>query len=231
MWRWNWVEQVAQDLRYGWRVLARNPSFAAAALLSLGLGIGANTALFSVVSAVLLRPLPFDRPEHLAQLFEVESPGEPPGPVSREAFREWRAHGTSLQGMVAYRSSSLNMQSGGDAEQVAAVYAERDLFAVLGASALIGRTFGPTDPDNVMVASHEWWKGRLGGDSSAIGRPVTLDGRTYMLIGVMPERVRFPHDSGSAGVWIPWDTSTGGWTLGRSVGAPQTGSPPARRAA
>ncbi len=213
MWGWNWVEQVGQDLRYGWRMLARNPRFAAAAILSLGLGIGANTALFSVVSAVLLRPLPFDRPEDLAQLFEVESPGEPPGPVSREAFREWRANGTSLQGMVAYRSSSLNMQSGGDAEQVAAVYAERDLFAVLGASALIGRTFGSKDPDNVIVASHEWWKGRLGGDSSAIGLPVTLDGQTYTLIGVMPERFRFPHGSGSAGVWIPWDTSTGAGRL------------------
>jgi hypothetical protein len=74
------------------------------------------------------------------------------------------------------------MQSGGDAEQVAAVYAERDLFAVLGASALIGRTFGSKDPDNVIVASHEWWKGRLGGDSSAIGLPVTLDGQMYTLI-------------------------------------------------
>jgi putative ABC transport system permease protein len=213
MWGWNWVERLGQDLRYGWRVLARNPGFAAASILSLALGIGANTALFSVVSAVLLRPLPFDRSEDLAQLFEIESPGEPPGPVSREAFREWRAHGTSLQGMVAYRSSSLNMQSRGDAEQVAAVYAERNLFAVLGASALIGRTFGPTDPDNVIVASHEWWKGRLGGDSSAIGLPVTLDGQTYTLIGVMPARFRFPHGSPSAGVWIPWDTSTGAGRL------------------
>ena len=225
MWGWNWVERLGQDLRYGWRVLARNPGFAAAAILSLALGIGANTSIFSVVSGVLLRPLPFDRPEGLAQLFEIESLGESPGPVSREAFRVWRAHNSSLQGMVAYRSSSLNMQSQGDAEQVAAVYAERDLFSLLGASALIGRTFHSIDPENVMVASHECWKGRLGGDTSAIGRAVVLDGQTYTLIGVMPERFRFPYGSVSTGVWIPWDTSTGAGRLDAVVARLKPGIP------
>jgi putative ABC transport system permease protein len=202
-WRWSWLERTGQNLRYGSRMLARNPGFAAAAILSLGLGIGANTAIFSVVSGVLLRPLPFERPEELVQLFEMEKPGERPGPVRREAFREWRANNTSLAGAAIYGVSSLTLQSTGDPERVAALYAERNLFSLLGSGALVGRTFTTDDPDNVIVASYDWWQGRLGGDTAAIGRPVTLDGKTYTLIGVMPEQFQFPYGSAAANVWIP----------------------------
>ena len=203
-----WAEDTIQDLRFALRGWGQAPGFAVTAIATLALGIGANTAIFSVVSGVLLRPLPFVHPESLVQLYETQ-PGDRfqsgPGPVTYRDFEEWRTHSRLFEGMVTYSNSSRNFQGGGDPEQVATVAAERGLFGLLGVAPLAGRTFGAGDPLNVVVASYLFWKGYLGGDRSAVGRSITLDGQAFTLIGVMPEGFQFPYRSSSTELWVPWD--------------------------
>jgi predicted permease len=204
-----WAEDAVQDLwfaRHSWR---KAPGFAVAAMATLALGIGSNTAIFSVVSGVLLRPLPFAHPESLVQLDEIQprtrfGPGFD-GTVVYQDFEEWRSKNRHFEAMVTYTNSSRNLQSAGEPEQVMTVPAERGLFRLLGVAAMAGRTFDEGDPSTVAVASHGFWQGLLGGDRSAIGRGITLDGQSFTLIGVMPEGFQFPYSSSAIGLWIPWE--------------------------
>jgi putative ABC transport system permease protein len=203
------VRGVIQDLRFAWRGWRRSPGFAMAAIATLGLGIGANTAIFSVVSGVLLRPLPFADPERLVQLNEKQLDDVfeigPNGPVVYRDFEEWRTHSKLFEGMVTYLNSSRNLQDVVDPEQVATVAAERGLFRLLGVPALAGRTFSEDDPLDVVVVSYEFWRRHFGGEWSTIGRRITLDGRPFTLIGVMPVGFQFPYRSPSTELWVPWD--------------------------
>ncbi|MBI2686619.1 MAG: ABC transporter permease [Acidobacteria bacterium] len=226
MWGWTTVELLLRNFRVALRSLWRARGFTAAAVFTLALGIGANTAIFSVVSGVLLRPLPFEKPEQLVQISEIEAPGAEPGAVTREAFLGWRTSSKSLAGLVTYRRSSLNSQLTGDAERVAAVYTERGLFTVLGAQAMLGRTFIDNDPPNAVIASYGWWKSHLAQDAGAIGRTLTLDEQTFTLIGVMPEGFRFPYGGRANEVWIPWDPwASGGGRLDAVLARLRTGVP------
>jgi predicted permease len=204
-----WAENLVQDLRFAMRGLARTPGFAIAAVATLALGIGANTAIFSIVSGVLLRPLPFARPEGLVHLYETEPRDQvrrgAAGPVTYRDFEEWRTQSRLFEGMITYRTISRNLQFAGEPEQVAIIAAERGLFGLLGVPALAGRTFGEGDPLNVALASYVFWKGYFGGDPSIIGRRITLDGQPFTLIGVMSQQFQFPHGSNATGLWIPWD--------------------------
>src|SRR3989441_6339763 len=152
------MENTIQDLRFALRGLSKAPGFALAAIATLALGIGANTAIFSVVSGVLLRPLPFVHPESLVQLYETQPrdrfQGGFDGPVVYRDFEEWRTQSRLFEAMVSYTTSSRNLQGVGEPEQVATVAAERGLFSLLGVAALTGRTFGEGDPPNVVVASY-----------------------------------------------------------------------------
>jgi predicted permease len=198
-----------QDLRFALRSWRRSPAFAIAAIATLAIGIGANAAIFSVVSGVLLRPLPFADPRTLVQLYETQPRNSSTmgfdGPVVFQDFDQWRRQSRLLQGMVAYTNSARNFQDGGEPEQVAAVAAERGLFSLLGVAPLIGRTFGDGDPLNVAVASYEFWRAHLDGNRSAVGRNLSLDGQPFTLIGVMPEGFQFPYTSPFQGVWVPWE--------------------------
>ena len=203
------AETVLQDLRFTLRSWGRTPGFAIAAIGTLALGIGANTAIFSVVGGVLLRPLPFSNPEQLVQLYEAQPADRLrtgfDGPVVYSDLEQWRAGAKLFGGMVTYKTSSANLQGSGEPEHVATVAAEGGLFGIVGVAALAGRTFDERDPLNVAVASYGLWKGYFGGDPSAIGRTVTLDGQPFTLIGVMPQGIQFPYGASSGAMWIPWD--------------------------
>jgi predicted permease len=201
-----WTENTVQDLRFALRGWRRTPGFAIAAIATLALGIGANTAIFSVVSGVLLRPLPFPHPNRLAQLYET-SPAEPRLPLLYVVYRDlenWRANAASFQGMATYSSYSQNLQDAAETEQVATTRAERSLFGVLGVGAMLGRTFAEGDPPDVVVVSAGFWRRHFGGDRSAIGRKLTLDGQFFTVIGVMPEEFQFPYRSSRTELWTPW---------------------------
>lgn len=205
----SWAENTIQDLRFALRGWGRAPGFALAAIATLALGIGANTAIFSVVSGVLLRPLPFVNSERLVQVYETQPRDRFhmgfDGPVVYQDFDEWRTQSRLFEGMITYTNSSRNLQGLGEPEQVATVAAERGLFGLLGVAALAGRTFGEGDPLNVVVASYGFWKGHFGGDRSAIGRSITLDEHPFTLIAVMPEGFEFPYRSPRTDLWVPWD--------------------------
>src|SRR5258706_8226754 len=175
------MENTIQDLRFALRGWGQAPGFAMAVIATLALGIGANTAIFSVVSGVLLRPLPFANPERLVQLYETQprdkSQGGFEGPVVYSDLEEWRKQSKHFEGMISFSNSSRNFQGLGEAEQVATVAAERGLFKLLGVAPLAGHTFEEGDPLNVAVASYGFWKAHFGGDLLAIGRSVSIDGQ------------------------------------------------------
>jgi predicted permease len=203
------VEDTIRDLQFAVRSWRRAPGFALAAIATLAIGIGANTAIFSVVSGVLLRPLPFADPQNLVQLYETQPRNSTQlgfdGPVVFRDFEEWRTQSRLLDGIITCNSSARNYQGNGDPEQIPAVAAERGLFRLLGVSAIAGRTFDEGDPLNVAVASYSFWKSHLGGDKSAIGRTVLLDGQAFTLIGAMPEGFQFPYTVSPPGLWVPWE--------------------------
>src|SRR6266851_7152302 len=210
------LDDTIQDLRFALRGWGKAPCFATPVIATLALGIGANTAIFSVVSGVLLRPLPFVHPERLVQLYETQPRdrfhGGFDGAVVYGDFEEWRTHSSLFEGMITYMNSGRNLQGVGEPEQVATVAAEHGLFSLLGVAALMGRTFGEGDPLNVVVASYGFWKRHFGGDRLAIGRSMMLDGQPFTLIGVMPEGFQFPYRSSStdlyrsssSDLWVPW---------------------------
>lgn len=207
------VESTFQDLRFAVRGFTRAPGFTAAAVFTLAMGIGANTAIFSVVSGVLLQPLPFGDPVRLVQVFERMPPsaagrGFDGGPVIGD-LEAWRTRSKALDGAVTYTSSGRSLQASGGAVQVGTVASERGLFDLLQVRPLLGRTFVSTDPPRVAVISYELWRSLLGSDPSVLGRTLVLDGESYAVIGVMPKGFRFPYVSAASdspvGVWLPWD--------------------------
>jgi len=204
-----WVENIFQDLRYALRSWARTPAFACAAIATLAIGIGANTAIFSVVSGVLLRPLPFADPQNLVQVSEIQPRNNTQigtdGPVVFEDFDQWRTRSRLVGGMVTYSSSARNFQGDGEPEQVATVTAERGLFSLLGVPAMRGRTFSANEPTNAVVASYGFWKSSLNEDGSAVGRTILLDGQPFTLIGIMPPGFQFPYSASPKMLWLPWD--------------------------
>jgi len=183
------------DLRYALRVLVRTPSFALAVIVVLALGIGANTAIFSIVNAVLLRPLPFSEPDRLVRLFHVPPqaafPGMPTFSVSAANFYDWQRQARLFEGMAIYRGRVfiLGATGGGNPQSVIAGAVGAGFFDVVRTPPLLGRTFLPEEDapgSHVVVVSHGFWKNRLGGTADAVGRTLSLDGESYTIVGVMP---------------------------------------------
>jgi putative ABC transport system permease protein len=199
-----WLDARFQDIRFALRTLRRSPAFSMAAIGTLALGIGATTAIFSIVSGVLLRPLPFADPHRLVQLTETSS-GNVAGPVVYPDLEAWRGRSTSFEAMVAYSNVSRNLQDIADPEQVATVAAERSLFHMLGVEPMAGRTFLADDPPQVVVVSEGFGKRHFGAGPSALGRKITLDGEGFTVIGVMPDRFQFPYRATHTDAWIPWE--------------------------
>jgi putative ABC transport system permease protein len=204
-----WLESTVQDLRFALRGWVKTPVSAAAAVATLALGIGANTAVFSVISGVLLRPLPYAEPDRLVQVNEIQprsaSGVETNGPVWPEDFLEFRAHSRLFQSFVTYHVSGGNLLGMGEPEQLTIVSAERGLFPVLGAAPVAGRTIASNDPSSVTVVSHAFSVAHFGAPSAAIGRTLDLDGRTFTVIGVMPSEFQFPYRGSGVDLWVPWE--------------------------
>ncbi|MBI3682581.1 MAG: ABC transporter permease [Acidobacteria bacterium] len=208
---WRWFEDLVQDLRFAVRSLAKHKAFAATAVSTLALGIGANTAIFTVVRGVVLRPLPFAEPDRLVQVYGTPAiRGE-----AVEHLEEYRGQSESFDALAGYEVSARYLHGSAGAERVRTVAAERGFFSMLGVPPLAGRTFRSGDPATVAVAAEGFWKQRLGGDPSVIGMPVTLDGEPFTIIGVMPDSFQFPYGAASllpgvasearTDLWVPLD--------------------------
>ena len=218
-------ETLAQDIRYGVRMLAKHKAFTSVAVITLALGIGANTAIFSVVNELLLRPLPYRDADRVATLWEVTPEGRHQNTTSRTNFRAWREQNTSFQQMSAFTDQRMNLTGNGDPEELSVQLATPELFKVLGVEPLLGRTFLPND-DTVTVLSYGLWQRRFGGQSSVIGQPITLNDETFTIIGVMPPNFQFhiKQRSGTgrpAELWsiLPMPVGGTGNQRGRFLGA------------
>ncbi len=210
-----WIENFFQDVRFALRMLRKSPGFTAVAVFTLALGIGATTAIFTVVNAVLLRPLPYPHPEQLVIVQEIlENFGPTPFAYVSE-FAAWRDQSRILSPVAAYTESWFNLTGGGDPERITAGLATSSFFSSLGVHPVIGRLFLPEEDHAggplVALLSEPLWRSRYAGDPSVVGRGVTLDGEVYTVVGVLPRNFVVPapfhHDFA---IWVPLIASATG---------------------
>ena len=188
-------ETAFQDIRFGLRILRKNPGFTAVAVLTLALGIGANTAIFSVVNAVLLRPLPYPEPSQLVQL-RAGRPGKPSTDIGSATFVEVKAQSQSLARIAAYTDGDMTLTGAGAAERVVAGAVTADFFPLLGVHPALGRNFTreedtPNGPKAVILG-HGLWQSRFGGDPDILDRTITLNQESYTVVGILPARFQYP---------------------------------------
>src|SRR5215216_3934656 len=200
------MDTLIKDIRYGIRGLLKRPGFTVIALITLALGIGANTAIFSVVNAVLLRPLPFQNPEQLAIVWEDATfagfPRNTPAPAN---YVDWKTQNQSFVDMAASHETSFNLTGDGEPERVAAYSVTANFFPLLGVQPLLGRSFlaeeDRSGANKVVVLSYSLWQSRYGGDRSIINREILLNGEKHAVVGVMPASFQFFEKD--ARLWIP----------------------------
>src|SRR6201996_6382839 len=205
------MRNLLTDLRQSFRTLRHNPAFAIGAILVLALGIGANTAIFSLVNAAMLRPLPFDDPDRLGQIWHVPPAKSFPGitlfSVSPANYLDWKSQSTSFDSMSIYGGRALAFGGSDHPEVVKASAVPPDFFTVLRAKPLLGRTFTKDDdhPDaRTILLSYNLWRNRYGSDPGIVGRDIAVNSQSYTVVGVMPANFRMPD---FAWAWIPL-----GWT-------------------
>ncbi|HEU4631285.1 MAG TPA: ABC transporter permease [Gemmatimonadaceae bacterium] len=204
-----WWHGVGRDARVAMRALRRTPAFTAIAVFCLAVGIGANAAIFSVVNAVLLRPLPYAEPERLVRIYEhMKDQAGWTGSVSQPNFVDWRAQNASYSQLAAYTTSSRILEGGSEPERVRTLVASANLPALLGVQPLLGRTFGPGEDEpgapRVALLGEGMWRRRFGADPAVLGRAIRLDDQPYVVVGVMPDRATFPAGGNPMDVWIPY---------------------------
>ena len=192
------MESLFKDIRYGLRGLLKRPGFTIVALITLALGIGANTAIFSVVNAVVLRPLPYAQPEQLLTLWET-MPGSDRRAVAPGNFEDWRTQNKTFQELAATFYANFNLTSDGEPERIDGATITSNLMTMLGAKAQLGRTFLADDDDHqdrhVVLVSDGLWKRRFGSDPNVIGRAITIDEIPHTVVGVMASGFRYPSRS------------------------------------
>ena len=195
-----WFQSLAQDLRFGWRIILHNPGFSALVVLTLALGIGANTAIFSVVYGVLLRPLPYVDGSKLVVLKQQASKANlgNVGFSPKEVF-DYRDYNHTLESVVEYHSMSFLLYGKDSAERVQTGVVSANFFDVLGVKPLLGRTFLPSDDteksDAVLVLSHEYWQVHQGGDPNIVGKVFQMNNRPHTVIGVLPPIPQYPAEN------------------------------------
>jgi putative ABC transport system permease protein len=199
------MQTLWQDLRYAARMLLRNPGFTVVAVITLALGMGANAAIFSVVNATLLRPLPFEDPDRLITIRETNPSQSSEFKVSPGNFLDWKKQNTVFERLVAMQEASYDLVGAGDPERLLGMRVTDGFFAMLGARPQTGRDFLPEEDrpghNNVVILSHGLWQRRFGGDPNIVNQAVTLSFRSYTVIGVMPATFRF--EDGAAAFWTP----------------------------
>jgi putative ABC transport system permease protein len=208
MWRWTSLDRFSQDVHYALHILSKNYAFTVVAVLSLALGIGANTAIFSVIDSVLFRPLPYSEPERLVDVWGQNlREGKTEGTISYPDFLDLRSQNTVFTEMAVYRDQHGTILTDSDPERVDAAIVSPNLLDFLGVTPELGRTFGSgvdTDGDgHVAVLSHALWQSRYHADPGIIGRSIGVDGDRYIVIGVMPAGFEFPILAEPIQLWIP----------------------------
>ncbi len=199
------MQALLQDLRYGLRMLVKKPGFTLVAVVTLALGIGANTAIFSVVNAVLFQPLPYEDPDRLVLLTNsIPTAGVKAFPLSPPEFNEYRDQSQAFAQVAAYQSRSINLTGGNEPERLRGNAVSADLFPLLGIAPILGRTFlqAEDQPGSEAVAaiSYGLWQRRFGADPAVVGQTLLLNGRTHAIVAVMPAGFDFP---GEIDVWVP----------------------------
>jgi putative ABC transport system permease protein len=219
-----------QDMKYGMRMLMKRRGFTAIAILTLALGIGANTAIFSVINAVLLSPLPFENAERLVRVGgrDLRKPGELPGSFSPPDFYDWRARNTVFEEIAAIDGWSPSLTGAGEPERIQAAKVSANFFSVLKVNPAAGRAFLPDEERRgnhyVVVLSHALWQRRFGGDPSIINQQIELTGEKLTVVGIMPPDFQMPrlmgYDYDEPELWIPFAPDLKNWSRsGRSVDA------------
>lgn len=203
VWGIDWIGTLAQDLRYGVRVLWRNPGFSLTAIFTLALGISATTAIFSVVYGVLLRPLPYDRPDQLVQVWEKSSKGHDMN-LADPNFQEFRAQNRSLQGLAEFSSGEASVSGGSEPKRLVVASVSSDFFPIMRISPIRGRGFAPEDQrpgaGAVALVSYSYWRQYLNSTDDLSSVRLRAENRSASVIGVLPPGFRFPDD---ADLWLP----------------------------
>lgn len=236
MWGWIWLEQLLQDLRYGLRSMRRAPGFTIVAVVTLGLGIGANTAIFSLVNAILLRQLPFKNPE---QLVAVDSKRTDPGkhPFTIPDFIDYRDQNQTLEQIAAFANWSASLTGSGEAERVQGMRISANAFQLLGVEAVVGRALIPEDDtpgrQNVVLLSHGLWQRRFGAAPRMVGQTLLLNGNSYTIVGVLPPQFIFPIRDAELAVPLapdadPWRSARTSTNFLRAIARLKTGVAPAQ---
>jgi predicted permease len=201
------MNALRQDLRHALRMLVRNPGFTAVAVLTLALGIGANTAIFSIVNTVLLRPLPYPQPDHLVKIWgNFAGIGLPDNRnwISAPEFKDLQSQNKCFSHIAAIAGASFNLEIGGTPERIEGYRVSPDLFPLLGAKAALGRSFLPEEAevgrDKVVLLSYGLWKRGFGGQPNVVGKRLIINDLTYEVVGVMPAGFQYPED---AEMWAP----------------------------
>src|SRR5688572_9534901 len=200
------LADLVRDFRYAGRSLARSPGFTVVAVAVLALGIGATSAIFSLVSAVWLKPLPFADADRVVSLWAdfTANGGPARDNIAPGNYADWQARARSFESLAPIEVAFLSLTGdGGEPERLAALRTTSDFFGTIGQMPLVGRTFAPDDGtgEPVAVVSEGFWLRRLGGDPAAVGRTITLDGSPHTVVGVVPRDFRFP--GGEVDVFVP----------------------------
>jgi predicted permease len=197
-----WLETLLKDVRFGLRSLAKSPGFTFAVLLTLALGIGANTAIFSIIHTVILRPLPYREPAQLVKIW----PERLSTSVAKADYVEIKNGARSFDDVAAYSNWSFTVTGNGDPAKLEGARITANLFSLLGVDAALGRILAREEDqpgrDKVVVISHALWQSRFGSDRRIIGQTITIDGQSYVVVGLMPRGFNFP-DSGPHDLWVP----------------------------
>lgn len=215
---WRWADELSKDLRFAFRQLWKSPGFTAVAIVTLAVGIGANTAIFSAIDAVLLRPQPYPEPQRLVNIFE-RLPGGGRNPASGSAFIDWRNHQTKFEGLFIYSYDQLDLTEMGEPEKINALSVSSAFDGVLGVPPLLGRGFRPEDDqvggqNNVVLLTERFWRTRLGASPAVLGQKLRLDGVPHTIIGVMPDRAWF---QSNVAIFVPYALWPGSYRTSHDV--------------
>src|SRR5215207_1584390 len=209
-WGFAMLDTLLQDVRFGARVLAKNRGFTAVAVLTLALGIGMNTAIFSVVNAVLLRPLPYESPDALVQIWGTQ-PQLDTAPMSPANFLEWREQNRVFEHLAAYTEQNFHLSGVGEPERIRAARVSADLFELLRVRPALGRAFLAEEDQygshRAVIISHALWQRRFGTSPQVVGQTLTLSDQSYVVVGVMAPGFSFPRPTTEA--WVPIAFSPG----------------------
>src|SRR5216684_4035730 len=200
------LETLLQDFRFAARMLLKNPGFTAVAVLTLALGIGANTAIFSIVNGVLFQPLPYPHPEQQVVVARTAPRFDHHVPVSGPNFLDWRARARQFQFLAGFDGRGFTVMFGNEPENILGAAVSPNFLSVLEVAPILGRNFVEqeerTGHDRVAVITHSFWKERLGGDAGCVGRTLTLNGHPFVIVGILPANFRYVL-MGDAQIFIP----------------------------